>query len=237
MKNKVILITGANRGIGRSLSLGLSKLGANIILLGKNEESLDIVYDEISKATSTKPLIIQCDLKELTSITAQQIRDEIIGNYGKLDGIIHNAAKLGKMSSIEDYEVDSWKEIFNINLHSAFIMTKELLPILKESSSGRVIFTSSGVAEIGKAFWGAYSVSKFAVKGLAEIIRDELDSTSNIKVFNYDPGKTRTLMRASAYPAENPNELKNPDELVKDYVWFFSEESQKSSKHYFKFGD
>ena len=100
---------------------------------------------------------------------------------------------------------------------------------------GRIIFTSSGVAETGKAYWGAYSASKFAVKGLAEILRDELDSTSNIKVFNYDPGKTKTSMRALAYPGENPNQLKSPEELVGDYLWFFSEESQLSAKHYFKF--
>ena len=112
---------------------------------------------------------------------------------------------------------------------------KELISILKAAQSGRIIFTSSGVAEVGKAYWGAYSVSKFAVKGLAEIIRDELDSTSNIKVFNYDPGATKTSMRESAYPGEDPNNLKDPDKLFGDYLWFFSEESQNSTQHYFKY--
>mgnify|MGYP005697275741 FL=1 len=235
MKNKVILITGANKGIGKTLSLEFSKMGVNIVLLGRNEESLDSVYDEIITTTSTKPLIIKCDLSDIDNKSAKQINDEIMGVYGRLDGVIFNAAKLGKMSTIEDYEEDIWKEVFNINLHSAFIISKEVLPALKAAPNGRIIFTSSGVAEVGKAFWGAYSASKFAVKGLAEILRDELDTTSNIKVFNYDPGKTRTSMRALAYPAENPQDLKEPKVLFNDYLWFFSDESQLSNQHYFKF--
>ena len=235
IKDKIILITGANRGIGKSLSLGFSKLGANVILLGKDEDSLNEIYDEIIKTSSTKPLIIQCDLKELDAAGSNQIKEEILAVYGKLDGVIHNAAILGKMSSIEDYEERLWKEVFDVNVNSAFLISKEVLPILKNSPMGRIIFTSSGVAETGKAYWGAYSASKFAVKGLAEILRDELDSTSNIKVFNYDPGKTKTSMRALAYPGENPNQLKSPEELIEDYLWFFSEESQLSAKHYFKF--
>ena len=235
MKNKVILITGANKGIGKTLSLEFSKMGANIVLLGRNEESLDSVYDEIITTTSTKPLIIKCDLSDIDNKSAKQINDEIMGVYGRLDGVIFNAAKLGKMSTIEDYEEDIWKEVFNINLHSAFIISKEVLPALKAAPNGRIIFTSSGVAEVGKAFWGAYSASKFAVKGLAEILRDELDTTSNVKVFNFDPGKTRTSMRALAYPAENPQDLKEPKVLFNDYLWFFSDESQLSNQHYFKF--
>ena len=235
MKNKVILITGANKGIGKTLSLEFSKMGVNIVLLGRNEESLDSVYDEIITTTSTKPLIIKCDLSNIDINSAKQISDEIMGVYGRLDGVVFNAAKLGKMSTIEDYEEDIWKEVFNINLHSAFIISKEILPALKAAPNGRIIFTSSGVAEVGKAFWGAYSASKFAVKGLAEILRDELDTTSNVKVFNYDPGKTRTSMRALAYPAENPQDLKEPKVLFNDYLWFFSDESQLSNQHYFKF--
>lgn len=235
MEGKTILITGANRGIGKSLAKNFSNIGANVILLGKNEDSLNEVYDEIISCTKTKPLIIESDLNLLDLDGAHQIKKAILNQYGVLDGLIYNAAKLGKMTSIEDYEDGLWKEIINTNLNSSFLIYKELIPILKAAPSGRIIFTSSGVAEVGKAYWGAYSVSKFAVKGLAEIIRDELDSTSNIKVFNYDPGATKTSMRASAYPGEDPNNLKDPDKLFGDYLWFFSEESQNSTQHYFKY--
>ena len=235
MEGKTILITGANRGIGKSLAKNFSNIGANVILLGKNEDSLNEVYDEIISCTKTKPLIIESDLNLLDLDGAHQIKKAIVNQYGVLDGLIYNAAKLGKMTSIEDYEDGLWKEIINTNLNSSFLIYKELIPILKAAPSGRVIFTSSGVAEVGKAYWGAYSVSKFAVKGLAEIMRDELDSTTNIKVFNYDPGATKTSMRASAYPGEDPNNLKDPDKLFGDYLWFFSEESQNSTQHYFKY--
>ena len=235
MEGKTILITGANRGIGKSLAKNFSNIGANIILLGKNEDSLNEVYDEIISCTKTKPLIIESDLNLLDLDGAHQIKKAIVNQYGVLDGLIYNAAKLGKMTSIEDYEDGLWKEIINTNLNSSFLIYKELIPILKAAPNGRIIFTSSGVAEAGKAYWGAYSVSKFAVKGLAEIMRDELDSTSNIKVFNYDPGATKTSMRASAYPGEDPNNLKDPDKLFGDYLWFFSEESQNSTQHYFKY--
>ena len=235
MEGKTILITGANRGIGKSLAKNFSNIGANVILLGKNEDSLNEVYDEIISCTKTKPLIIESDLNLLDLDGAHQIKKAIVNQYGVLDGLIYNAAKLGKMTSIEDYEDGLWKEIINTNLNSSFLIYKELIPILKAAPNGRIIFTSSGVAEAGKAYWGAYSVSKFAVKGLAEIMRDELDSTSNIKVFNYDPGATKTSMRASAYPGEDPNNLKDPDKLFGDYLWFFSEESQNSTQHYFKY--
>ena len=235
MEGKTILITGANRGIGKSLAKNFSNIGANVILLGKNEDSLNEVYDEIISCTKTKPLIIESDLNLLDLDGAHQIKKAIVNQYGVLDGLIFNAAKLGRMTSIEDYEDGLWKEIINTNLNSSFLIYKGLIPILKAAPSGRIIFTSSGVAEAGKAYWGAYSVSKFAVKGLAEIIRDELDSTSNIKVFNYDPGATKTSMRASAYPGEDPNNLKDPDKLFSDYLWFFSEESQNSTQHYFKY--
>ena len=232
---RVAVITGANRGIGKSLAKNFSNIGANVILLGKNEDSLNEVYDEIISCTKTKPLIIESDLNLLDLDGAHQIKKAIVNQYGVLDGLIYNAAKLGKMTSIEDYEDGLWKEIINTNLNSSFLIYKELIPILKAAPNGRIIFTSSGVAEAGKAYWGAYSVSKFAVKGLAEIMRDELDSTTNIKVFNYDPGATKTSMRASAYPGEDPNNLKDPDKLFGDYLWFFSEESQNSTQHYFKY--
>ena len=154
-----------------------------------------------------------------------------------LDGIIHNAAILGTMSSLEDYDLSSWDEVMKVNLRAPFILTKTLKVMLESASQPRLIFTSSGVAKKGRSFWGAYSVSKFGVKGLAEIFKDELETTTNIKVFNFDPGKTRTNMRASAYPAEDPNTLKSPKELIDCYLWFFDKESSNSSQSYFEFSE
>lgn len=236
--NKSILITGSSDGIGRSLAIEFSKLGANIILLGRNSEKLDAVYDLLDHShVSQKHLILEADLALLSNEAAQEIFIAISQEFEVLDGIIHNAALLGTMSSLEDYDLSTWDEVMKVNLRAPFILTKTLKVMLENASLPRLIFTSSGVANKGRSFWGAYSVSKFGVKGLAEIFKDELEATTKIKVFNFDPGKTRTNMRAAAYPAEDPNTLKSPTELIDCYLWFFQEESSSSSQNYFEFSE
>ena len=236
--NKSILITGSSDGIGKSLAIEFSKLGANIILLGRNSEKLDAVYDLLDHShVSQKHLILEADLALLSNEAAQEIFIAISQEFEVLDGIIHNAALLGTMSSLEDYDLSSWDEVMKVNLRAPFILTKTLKVMLENASLPRLIFTSSGVANKGRSFWGAYSVSKFGIKGLAEIFKDELEATTKIKVFNFDPGKTRTNMRAAAYPAEDPNTLKSPTELIDCYLWFFQEESSHSSQNYFEFSE
>ena len=236
--NKSILITGSSDGIGKSLAIEFSKLGANIILLGRNSEKLDAVYDLLDHShVSQKHLILEADLALLSNEAAQEIFIAISQEFEVLDGIIHNAALLGTMSSLEDYDLSTWDEVIKVNLRAPFILTKTLKVMLENASLPRLIFTSSGVANKGRSFWGAYSVSKFGIKGLAEIFKDELEATTKIKVFNFDPGKTRTNMRAAAYPAEDPNTLKSPTELIDCYLWFFQEESSSSSQNYFEFSE
>ena len=208
LTNKTILITGATDGIGKVLAEKFSKLGSNIILLGKNSSKLDAVYDQLDHSfDSQKHLILEADLSLLNNESAHEILRAISNEYDALDGIIHNAAILGTMTPLEDYELSKWDEVLNINLRAPFLLTKTLKSILENSTMPRIIFTSSGVANTGRAFWGAYSVSKFGLKGLAEIFTNELETTSSIKVFNFDPGATQTKMRASARPAEDPSSL------------------------------
>tara|TARA_B100001113_G_scaffold75920_1_gene59288 strand:- start:284 stop:1030 length:747 start_codon:yes stop_codon:yes gene_type:complete len=238
LTNKTILITGATDGIGKVLAEEFSKLGSNIILLGKNSSKLDAVYDQLDHSfDSQKHLILEADLSLLNNESAHEILRAISNEYDALDGIIHNAAILGTMTPLEDYELSKWDEVLNINLRAPFLLTKTLKSIVENSTMPRIIFTSSGVANTGRAFWGAYSVSKFGLKGLAEIFTNELETTSSIKVFNFDPGATQTKMRASARPAEDPSSLKTPHELVNCYLWFFSKESCDSKVNYFKYDD
>jgi len=238
LSGRTILITGATDGIGKVLAIEFSKLGSNIILLGRNSSKLDKVYDQLDNSlTSQKHLIVQADLGLLNNDSAHEILHAIAEEFTSLDGIIHNAAILGTMTTLEDYELSRWDEVLNVNLRAPFLLTKTLKTILETSTLPRIIFTSSGVANMGRAFWGAYSVSKFGLKGLAEIFANELETTSPIKVFNFDPGATQTKMRASARPAENPNSLKTPNDLVNCYLWFFSEESSESTENYFEYDD
>ena len=238
LTTKTILITGATDGIGKVLAEEFSKLGSNIILLGKNSSKLDAVYDQLDHSfDSQKHLILEADLSLLNNESAHEILRATSNEYDALDGIIHNAAILGTMTPLEDYELSKWDEVLNINLRAPFLLTKTLKSILENSTMPRIIFTSSGVANTGRAFWGAYSVSKFGLKGLAEIFTNELETTSSIKVFNFDPGATQTKMRASARPAEDPSSLKTPHELVNCYLWFFSKESCDAKVNYFEYDD
>ena len=237
LKDKNILITGASKGIGRSLAINLSKHKANVILLARNEDLLDSLYDEIKEKYNTNPMIIGCDLSRFEEDKAQEIANVVSKDYKCLDALINNASILKKMSSINDYDLKSWKKVLNVNLTSAFLLSKYLMPLMMDSKLPRIIFTSSGVANKGKAYWGAYSVTKAGIKNLSEILNDELDSLTNFKVFSFNPKETRTEMRALAYPAENPSSVKAPDELINYYLWMLSERSTSSSKTHINFGD
>ena len=237
LKDKNILITGASKGIGRSLAVNLSKHKANVILLARNEDLLDSLYDEIKEKYNTNPMIIGCDLSQFEEDKAQEIANVVSKNYKCLDALINNASILKKMSSVNDYDLKSWKKVLDVNLTSAFLLSKYLMPLMMDSKLPRIIFTSSGVANKGKAYWGAYSVSKAGIKNLSEILNDELNSLTNFKVFNFNPKETRTEMRALAYPAENPSSVKAPDELINYYLWMLSERSTSSSKTHINFGD
>ena len=236
LKNKNILITGASNGIGKSLSENLSKYGANVIMLSRNENALDAVYDSLKKKYKTDPCILKCDLENIDDEKSQEIANIISKNYQNLDSIIHNAAILEKMSDIESFDLQTWDKVMRVNLTSAFILSKYLIPLMKSSTTPRIIFTTSSVGKKGKAFWGAYSVSKAGVNALSDILSDELESISNIKVFNFDPKATKTNMRAMAYPAEDRSTIKNPDQLINYYLWMLSEKSSSAIERYIEFG-
>ena len=236
LKNKNILITGASNGIGKSLSENLSKYGANVIMLSRNENALDAIYDSLKEKYKTDPCILKCDLENLDDKKSQEIANIISNNYKCLDSVIHNAAILEKMSDIESFDLQTWDKVMKVNLTSAFILSKYLIPLMKSSTTPRIIFTTSSVGKKGKAFWGAYSVSKAGVNALSNILNDELESISNIKIFNFDPKATQTNMRAMAYPAEDPSAIKNPDQIINYYLWMLSEKSSSAIERYIEFG-
>ena len=236
-KNKNILITGCSKGIGRSLTIKLSQLGVNVIMLSKNEEKMDELYDLIKEDYGTEPCIIKCDLNTLDEEKAQEISNIIRKHYKCLDGIVFNAAILEKMSNIESFDLKTWQKVINVNLTSSFVLSKYLIPLIKKSLSPRIIFTTSGISRKPKAFWGPYAISKAGINTLADILINELESVSNIKIFNFNPKATRTDMRALAYPAENPSDLKKPEDLMNYYTWMLASESALYDGNYIEYDD
>lgn len=225
LKGKVIAITGAGAGIGRTLAKSMASYGATIILIGRTVEKLESIYDEIENTGSPQPAIIPIDFEQATDTDYKNIQESIETTFGQLDGLIHNAAELGDRTSIASYPLSTWERIMKINVNGPFALTKYCLPLLQKSPSASVVFTSSSVGIKGRAYWGAYAVSKGALENLTETLADELHETSDIRVNSINPGATRTDMRAKAYPAEDPSRVKSPEELSTLYIYMMSDVS------------
>ncbi|MDO8909098.1 MAG: YciK family oxidoreductase [Pseudohongiella sp.] len=226
LTDRIILITGAGDGIGRAVALASAREGATVILLGRTQEKLEKVYDLIVAENLPEPIIHPMDLATATNEEYELLGRSIDEQFGRLDGLLHNASVLGLLGPVQYFAPESLMKIMQVNVNAAFLMTRALLPALLKSDSGRVLFTSSSVGRAGRAYWGAYSVSKFATEGLMQVLADELANTSAIRVNSINPGATRTEMRAAAYPAENPNTLPTPESLTPVYIYLLGKGSQ-----------
>ena len=221
LRDRVILITGAGDGIGRAVARGFAEHGASVILLGRTVKKLEAVYDSIEAAGGPKPAIFPMDLLCATPDDAARLAQGIHEAFGRLDGVLHNASVLGQMAMLAHYEPQIWLQVMQVNVNASFLLTTTLLPLLERSEDARVVFTSSGVGRHGRAHWGAYAVSKFATEGMMQVLADETQSAGRIKVMSINPGGTRTQMRAAAYPAEDPNSLRTPEQIVPAYLYLF----------------
>jgi NAD(P)-dependent dehydrogenase (short-subunit alcohol dehydrogenase family) len=221
---RVILVTGATRGIGRAVATDLVKHGATVILHGRNAGALEKLYNEL-RELGPEPAVAQLDLERAQGDEYQYLTEQLTARYGRLDGLLHNAALLGDVSPIDHYDIGLWQRVMHVNVNAAFILTRCLLPLLRESSDASIVFTTSGVGNRGRAYWGAYAVSKFAIEGLSQVLADELERT-NIRVNCINPGRTRTNMRARAYPAEDPQTLRPPESLTPTYLYLLGPDSR-----------
>ena len=214
---RVIMVTGATAGIGRAVARELVRSGATVILHGRNEKVLEALYQEL-KVLGPEPSVAQIDLERAQGPQYQQLVDEIESRYGRLDGLLHNAAILGDRSPIEHYDIGLWQRVLLVDLTAPFILTRCLLPLLRNSSDASLVFASSSVGRRGRAHWGAYSVAKGGIENLAEILTDELENTG-VRVNVINPGGTRTKMRTRAYPAENAAALPTPASVAPPYLY------------------
>ncbi|UJF23298.1 YciK family oxidoreductase [Shewanella sp. OMA3-2] len=224
LNNKTILVTGAGDGIGRVAALTYAAHGATVILLGKTVKKLEKVYDEIVAQGSPNPAIIPLDLSGATEQHYLDMADTIAEQFGRLDGLLHNASHLGALGPFEHIDLTSLEKIMKVNVTAAAIMTKALLPVMRKAKNASIIFTSSAVGRKGRAYWGPYAFSKFATEGMMQVLADECDNTS-VRVNSINPGATRTEMRAKAYPAENPQALKTPEDIMPTYVFLMGDDS------------
>jgi NAD(P)-dependent dehydrogenase (short-subunit alcohol dehydrogenase family) len=226
LKNRIVMVTGASDGIGKALAVHIAGLGAQVVLHGRNKKKLESVYDQITNLPDTpRPSIAVLDLATADSDAYTSLVNSIEQEFGRLDGLVHNAGILGQRLSIEQYDVAEWQRVMHVNLTVPFVLTQALLPLLRQSSDPSIIFTSSGVGRVGKAFWGAYSVSKFGTEALSQILANENRHTP-LRVNCINPGPVRTKMRLAAYPAEDRDALKRPEDIMASYVYLLGPDSQ-----------
>ncbi|MBA1274670.1 YciK family oxidoreductase [Stutzerimonas azotifigens] len=226
LDGRIIMVTGAGRGIGAAAAKAYAAHGATVLLLGKTEENLNRVYDEIEAAGHPQPVVIPFNLETALSHQYDELAAMVEAEFGRLDGLLHNASILGPRTPLEQLSGDNFMRVMQVNVNAMFMLTSTLLPLLKLSSDASVVFTSSSVGRKGRAYWGAYAVSKFATEGLMQVLADELDGTSSARANSVNPGATRTDMRAHAYPGENPASNPTPDEIMPVYLYLMGPDSQ-----------
>jgi NAD(P)-dependent dehydrogenase (short-subunit alcohol dehydrogenase family) len=231
LRGRVIAITGAGDGIGRALALRAALLGAQVVLVGRNVRRLEAVEAEIAAlepAGAPKPeaSIAPLDLEKALAGDYDRLAAAMMERYGRLDGLVHNAAVLGVLAPVEHADMRNWCRVLHVNLTAAFALTQVLLPALRASEDASVIYTSSSVGRRGRANWGAYAVSKFGIEGLSQVLADELGGNSAVRVNAINPGPTRTRLRRQAYPAENAELLPLPDGILSAYLWLLGPASR-----------
>jgi NAD(P)-dependent dehydrogenase (short-subunit alcohol dehydrogenase family) len=225
LADRNVLISGAGDGIGKALAMACARAGASTLLLGRTTSKLEAVYDEIIAAGLPKPAIVPLDLTAFESNDVNDLIEAIDTNYGALHGLVHNAALLGERVPLAHYDTITWHRVMQVNVNAVFVLTRALLPALDRANDASLIFTSSGVGKTPRAYWGAYSVSKYALEGLAMLLADELENVSGIRSNILNPGATRTGMRAAAYPNEDPATLKTPEAVLPYYLWLLGRDS------------
>jgi NAD(P)-dependent dehydrogenase (short-subunit alcohol dehydrogenase family) len=226
LTDKKILVTGASDGIGQAAANSYAQLGATVILVGKTLNKLEKVYDEIVAKGYSEPAIYPIDLSGAMEADYNNLNQAIVDQFGALDGLLNNAGILGPRKPLENISAQQWTEVIQVNLTSTFLITKALLPALKLADSASIIMTSSGVGRQGRAYWGAYAISKFGIEGLTQVLAQELENTTNIRVNCINPKATNTRMRRTAYPSERPDKNPTTDEIMPLYNFLMGDDSK-----------
>lgn len=225
LKDRIIMVTGAGSGIGRTAAITFAAHGATVILLGRTLEKLEHVYDEIEAAGYPQPALVPLNLESAQEHDFIELTNTLEQEFGRIDGLLHNASLLGTRTPIESYDPVIWQQVMQVNLNAPFMLTQILMPLLQRSDDASVVFTSSSVGRKSKAYWGAYAVSKFATEGLMQTLADETSGICSIRANCINPGATRTQMRSDAYPAENPQTVTAPEDIMPLYLYLMGKDS------------
>ncbi|VAW55124.1 hypothetical protein MNBD_GAMMA05-268 [hydrothermal vent metagenome] len=222
LTNKTILITGASDGMGKATALECAKAGATVIIHGKTQPKLELLYDKIVDAGYPEPVIYPLDFEKMTPEDCDTLNDVIHKEFGKLDGLFNNAGWLGASTPAQLYDTKLWHRVMQINLNATFMLTKACIPLLNKANASSILFN---IDNKNTAYWGAYGVSKAGLRSFMEILSDELES-STINVSGLIPGAVKTSFRTRAFPAEDTSGLTSPDEVAKAAAYLLSDDGK-----------
>jgi len=228
LQGKVALVTGASQGLGRALALAYAKEGASLVVNSRSEEGIRPVAGEV-EGLGAEVLAVAADVSK--GEDARRLVEEAVGRFGGIDILANNAGLLGPRVAIEEYPEEQWRRVIDANLTGPYLVSKAAIPHLREGAS--IINVVSGVSVEGRAEWGAYSVSKFGVEGLSQILAAELEARG-VRSNAVDPGGMRTDMRAAAYPKEDPQTRITPEENTAVFLYLASDESKGVTGQRFK---
>lgn len=216
--DKVALVTGAADGIGRAVTIALAQHGATVLMLDKKARHLEKLYDQITAQQFKEPVILPIDLMDTTDITATQLAQAISDDVGKLDILLHNAAELGSPSPLDQYDMSYWEQVMQTNLHAPYLLTRALLPLLRQTHPTQLLFSSADIGRNPKAYGGAYSIAYAGIEAQMTIWSQELERVSQISVNSIDPGPVRTVLRRRSHPGEDQASLATPTQIVPAYL-------------------
>jgi len=232
LAGKKIIVTGAGDGIGKAVAITYAAYGATVILVGRTQHKLEQVYDQIEQLHYPQPAIFKIDFQHASEHDFAAMASALEEEFTLIDGLLHNASELGPRTPIAQYPLDAWQKVLQVNVTAPFMMTKALIPLMLKANNASIVFTSSSVGVKGRAYWGAYAMSKAALENLTQTLADELDGGDSIRVNIINPGPTRTSMRAAAYPAEDPNTVTAPEDLVNHYLYLMGPDSRDVNGHH-----
>ncbi len=222
LKEKVALVTGGSRGIGKAVAAAYAREGAEVVVTARDPGSLEAAAKEI-RNSGGRVVALQADVADRHQV--KDLAKEINRRFGRLHVLLNNASFLGPRVPILEYPEEEWEAVMAVNLNGPYFVIKACLPLMTAGGEGSIINVSSGVGRIGKARWGAYAASKFGLEGLTQILAAELQPL-HIRVNAVNPGGTRTTMRAAAYPEEDPLTLPTPEEITPVFVYLASDASR-----------
>ena len=221
LRDRVILVTGATGGFGKTVSLALARHGATVILVARNLRLVESLYDEIEQAGYPTPAIYPMNLEGAAEHDYLELANNIESQLGRLDGMIHCAAILGAPTVFAQSDATTWYQVHQVNLHAPYLLTRACLPLLSRSENSSILFMTD---DKPGAYWDAYQVSKQGLAAMAGLLAREYEG-SNLRVNCFNPGKTRTALQVRAYPAADENDrLPTPEQHINTFIYLMSNE-------------